>query len=98
WRVGLYAGGILNAFERHRDLIVMTCPALVMRRTWATAWNNALINFDQKSWLAAGNYVVMKLFRESYAPKLLAIDGPEKPLNMTAARSEDGRTVYLKIV
>jgi alpha-N-arabinofuranosidase len=98
WRVGLYAGGILNAFERQSDLVVMTCPALFMRRTWASAWNNALINFDQNGWFPAGNYVVMKLFRESFAPQLLAVDGPEKPLNLTATRSQDGNTVYLKLV
>jgi alpha-N-arabinofuranosidase len=98
WRVGLYAGGILNALERQSDLVIMSCPALFMRRTWATAWNNALINFDQNGWFPAGNYVVMKLFRESYAPQLLAVDGPERPLNMTATRSEDGNTLYLKLV
>lgn len=98
WRVGMYAGGILNALERQSDRVVMSCPALFMRRTWATAWNNALINFDQKGWFPAGNYVVMKLFRESYAPGLLAVDGPEKPLNLTATRTEDRQTVYLKLV
>jgi alpha-L-arabinofuranosidase len=40
----------------------------------------------------------MKLFRESYAPKLLAVDGGEKPLNLTATRSDDGNTIYLKLV
>jgi alpha-N-arabinofuranosidase len=98
WRVGLYAGGILNALERQSNLVIMSCPALWMRRTWATAWNNALINFDQNRWFPAGNYVVMKLFRDSYAPKLLAMDGPQKPLNLTATRSENGDTVYLKLV
>jgi alpha-N-arabinofuranosidase len=98
WRVGLYAGGILNALERQSNLVTMSCPALFMRRTWATAWNNALINFDQNGWFPAGNYVVMKLFRESYAPQLLAVDGGEKPLNLTATRSEDGNTIYLKLV
>ena len=39
-----------------------------------TSWDNALINFDQKSWFPAGNYVVMKLWRESFAPNLLAVE------------------------
>lgn len=98
WRVGLYAGGILNAFERQSDLVKMACPALWLRRTWATAWNNALINHDQTRWFPAGNYVVMKLFRDSYAPKLLAVEGPEKPLSLTATKSEDDRTIYFKVV
>jgi hypothetical protein len=51
WRVGLYAGGILNAFERQGDIVTMSCPALFMRRQgMTTSWDNALINFDQKSW------------------------------------------------
>lgn len=98
WRVGLYAGGILNAFERQSNLVTMACPALWLRRSWATAWNNALINHDQSRWFPAGNYVVMKLFRESYAPKLLAVEGPEKPLSLTATKSEDDRMIYLKVV
>ncbi len=99
WRVGLYAGGILNAFERQGDLVTMSCPALFMRKIGVTtSWDNALINFDQKGWFPAGNYVVMKLWREAFAPNLLAVDGPERPLNFVAARSADKKTVYLKVV
>ncbi|MEN6427390.1 MAG: sialate O-acetylesterase [Phycisphaerales bacterium] len=99
WRVGLYAGGILNAFERQGDIVTMSCPALFMRRQGVTtSWDNALINFDQKSWFPAGNYVVMKLWRDSFAPDLLAVDGPDRPLNFVATRSEDKRTVFLKAV
>src|SRR5262249_37775117 len=44
------------------------------------------------------NYVVMKLFRDNYAPNLLKTDGPDTPLNVVATRSEDQRTIYLKVV
>lgn len=99
WRVGLYAGGILNAFERQGDIVTMSCPALFMRRQGVTnQWDNALINFDQKSWFPAGNYVVMKLWRDSFAPNLLAVDGSERPLNFVATRSADMQTVFLKAV
>jgi alpha-N-arabinofuranosidase len=57
-----------------------------------------LINFDQKNWRPAGNYVVMRLWRDSFAPTLLAVEGPERPLNFVATRCADRRTVYLKIV
>ncbi len=97
WRVGLYAGGILNAFERQGDMVTMSCPALFMRKQGVTTqWDNALINFDQKSWFPAGNYVVMKLWRDSFAPNLLAVDGPDRPLNFVATRSADKQTVFLK--
>jgi alpha-N-arabinofuranosidase len=99
WRVGLYAGGILNAFERQGDIVTMSCPALFMRKQGVTnSWDNALINFDQKSWFPGGNYVVMKLWRDSFAPNLLAVDGPDRPLNFVATRSADKQTVFLKAV
>lgn len=99
WRVGLYAGGILNAFERQGDVVAMSCPALFLRKQGVTtSWDNALINFDQKSWFPAGNYVVMKLWRDCFAPNLLAVDGPDHPLNFVATRSADRQTVFLKAV
>jgi alpha-N-arabinofuranosidase len=99
WRVGLYAGGILNAFERQADIVAMSCPALFLRKQGVTRdWDNALINFDPKTWFAAGNYIVMKLWRDSFAPDLLAVDGPAHPLNFVATRSADKQTVFLKAV
>ena len=99
WRMGLYAGGILNAFERQGDIVTMSCPALFLRKQGVTKdWDNALINFDQKTWFPAGNYVVMKLWRDSFAPSLLAVDGPDHPLNFVATRSADKQTVFLKAV
>jgi len=98
WRTGLYCGGLLNAMERSPEVAVAG-PALFLRHTDATAWDNAFINFDQTGWFAAPNYVVMKLFREHYQPQRVAIAG-ELPagLDAVATRSEDGRTVVVKLV
>ena len=99
WRVGLYAGGILNAFERQGDMVTMSCPALFMRKQGVTdQWDNALINFDQKTWFPGGNYIVMKLWRDAFAPHLLAVNGPDRPLNFVATRSDDKQIVFLKAV
>ncbi len=99
WHVGLYAGGILNVFERQSEYVTMSCPALFLRKQGVTdQWDNALINFDQSTWFPAGNYVVMKLWRDSFAPNLLAVDGPDRPLNFVATLSEDKKTVFLKAV
>ncbi|MCF7974787.1 MAG: hypothetical protein K9N55_13295 [Phycisphaerae bacterium] len=99
WRVGLYAGGILNAFERQGDIVTMSCPALFLRKQGVTnSWDNALINFDPTTWFPAGNYVVMKLWREAFGPNLLAVDGPDRPLNFVAVRSADKQTVFFKVV
>jgi alpha-N-arabinofuranosidase len=98
WRTGLYCGGMLNVFERCGDVVEMAAPALFLRHNVATAWDNAFINFDNKSWYPAPNYVVMKLWREHYAPIRIGIVGDAKGLNVVATKSEDGKTLYLKAV
>ena len=97
WRTGLYAGGLLNAMERD-GAVGMAAPALWLRHVSAPAWDNALINFDQRSWFPAPNYVVMKLFRDHFAPDLLEITGNPGDLNATATRSADGDRIYVKLV
>jgi len=98
WRTGLYAGGLLNAFERCGDVLEIGGPALFLRHVSATDWDNAFINFDHRRWFPAPNYVVMKLWREHYAPERIAISGDCGPLNAVATRSADGKEVYLKAV
>ncbi len=98
WRTGLYCAGLLNAMERSPEVAVAG-PALFLRHTSATAWDNAFINFDQTGWFAAPNYVVMKLFREQYLPRRvrLAEDLPAG-LDAVATRSDDGQVVVVKLI
>lgn len=105
WRTGLYAGSVLNVFERCGDVVEIASPALFMRHWWSGVlpngrreWDNAFINFDHKRWFPAPNYVVMKLWRDHFAPFLIDIEGTTKPLNATATKSEDGKRVYFKAV
>ncbi len=98
WRTGLYAGGMLNGFERCGDIYEIGGPALFLRHVSATAWDNAFINFDQSSWFAAPNYVVMQLWRDHYAPSRIAITPESQTLNTVATRSQDGKTLYVKTV
>lgn len=98
WRTGLYCGGLLNAFERCGDVLEIGGPALFLRHASARRWDNAFINFDYCTWFPAPNYVVMKLWREHYAPHRLATEGKAAPLNAVATRSDDGRTLYWKTV
>ncbi len=98
WRTGLYAGNLLNIFENHADVVTMAGPALFLRHTSANAWDNAFINFDQNGWFPAPNYVIMKLWREHFAPNRLDMTGI--PDSLTAATSfdpESGRLV-IKLV
>jgi alpha-N-arabinofuranosidase len=96
WRTGLYAGGLLNGFERLGDVLEIGAPALFLRHVSATEWDNAFINFDHTSWFPAPNYVVMKLWRDHYAPARVALEGDAGPLNIVATR--DGTELILKTV
>jgi len=98
WRTGLYCGGLLNAFERCGDILEMGGPALFLRHVSATAWDNAFINFDQSAWFPAPNYVVMKLWRDHYAPERIAVSGETESLNVVATRRSRDAEVIVKIV
>ena len=98
WRSGLYAGGMLNMFERQGKTFTLGGPALWLRHTSAGAWNNAFINFNNSDWFPAPNYVVMKLWREHYAPNYLELTGKYTSLNAVATMSADSSVVYFKMV
>ena len=98
WRTGLYCGGILNVFERCGDVVGMAGPALFLRHASARSWDNAFINFDHRTWFPAPNYVVMKLWRDHYAPHRLAMAGELSGLNAVATKSADGKTIHVKVV
>jgi alpha-N-arabinofuranosidase len=98
WRTGLYCGGLLNGFERCGAFFEIGGPALFLRHVSARAWDNAFINFDNHRWFPAPNYVVMKLWRDHYAPHRIALTGGAGPLNVVATKSDDGKTLFLKAV
>lgn len=98
WRTGLYAAGLLNAFERCAPAFEMGGPALFLRHTSATGWDNAFINFDHYRWFPAPNYVVMKLWRDHYAPNRLAVKAESNSLNTNATLSADRKTLFIKCV
>jgi len=98
WRTGLYCGGLLNTFERCSEVLTMAGPALFLRHVSASAWDNAFINFDNCTWYPAPNYVVMKLWRENYAPLHIQLTGDSSPLNNVATKSKDGKKLYYKAV
>jgi alpha-N-arabinofuranosidase len=96
-RTGLYAGMLLNGFERLSDVVEMSCPALFIRKTDAPAWDNAFINHDSLNVFTAPNYLVMKLYRENFAPERLRCDAPEG-LNAVATRDPASGGIILKVV
>lgn len=96
-RTGLFAGGFLNRLESMPQL-AMAAPALFLRHTSATGWNNAFINFNQNGWFPAPNYVVLKLWRDHFLPNRIALGGETKDVNVIATTSDDKKKVCLKIV
>ncbi|HOQ04001.1 MAG TPA: DUF1080 domain-containing protein [Anaerohalosphaeraceae bacterium] len=98
WRTGLFAGGILNTFERQGANFRIGGPALFLRHTSASGWDNAFINFDHTGWFPAPNYVVMKLWRDHYAPYRVQTTGQDNNLNVVSVLSEDGQTLILRVV
>jgi alpha-N-arabinofuranosidase len=97
WAAGLYVAGILNAMERDAA-VGMAAPALLLRHVTAPSADNALLSFDQSSWFPSPDYVVMKLYRDHFAPDLLQIAGNPGDLNATATRTADEEKIYLKLV
>jgi len=98
WRTGLYAGGILNVYERHGAHFKIGGPALFLRHTSATGWDNAFINFDHTGWFAAPNYIVMKLWWDHFAPNRVRTEGGDGGLNIVSTLTDDARTLYLRVV
>jgi len=96
-RTGLFAGGILNELEKNQR-VEMAAPALALRHISAMGWNNAFVNFDQNGYFLAPNYIVMKLWREHFAPNLIEVLGETDNLNLIATKSEAGKIVYVKVV
>jgi alpha-N-arabinofuranosidase len=98
WRSGLYAGGMLTMFERQGEYMRIAGPALFLRHTSATDWNNALINFNNSNWFPGSNYVTMKFWHDHYAPNFLATDGSHNYLNVSTTKTEDGLEIYFKVI
>jgi alpha-N-arabinofuranosidase len=99
WRNGLYAGGMLNVFERQGEYFKIGAPALFLRHESAGgSWNNAFINFNNVTWFPAPNYVIMKLWHDHYAPNFLETQGSNAPLSVVSTMSEDSSIVYFKAI
>ena len=97
WRTGLFAGGFLNVCEQ-RPVVEMGAAALFIRRTDAPAWNNAFINFDYKGVFVAPNYLVTKLWHDSFSKYRLTYTGETGSLSIITTLSENGKNVIVKIV
>lgn len=97
WRTGLFAGGFLNVCEK-TPVVEMGAAALFLRRTDATDWNNAFINFDYKDYFVAPNYQVTKLWQDNFSKYRLGFTGETQDLNVVTTLAENGTAVIVKVV
>ena len=102
WSSGLYTGGLLNGFERQGGLLAMSCPAVWLQSITQSRpdprWASCSVLFDHRQTIGAPTYVVEKLWRDHFASNVVRLDGPQKPLNVVASTTDDGGTLYLKLV
>ncbi len=70
----LSGASMLVNSELAGEQVALACPALWLRNVDASAWNNALINFDKQSNFVSPLYWVCQSFRKAYAPELVKSD------------------------
>jgi alpha-N-arabinofuranosidase len=85
-------------FENNSDIVTMGGPALFLRHVTANAWDNAFINFDEKGWFPAPNYVVMKLWKEHFAPVKLDLAGVPDSVTASASFDPAANRLVIKLV
>ncbi len=96
-RGGIYAGLLLNEFERYGNEIALSCPALFIRKTNAPAWDNAFINHDSNKVFTAPNYLVMSMYHDNFASFRIDAQAPES-LNVVATYDITTEEVIIKVV
>ncbi len=93
---------ILNVTERHGDFVLMDCPANCLQ-PWLqndNGWDQGQFFFTpDKAW-GMPPYYAQQMAAESYEPLCVqcAVESPNHNLDVTATRSEDGKTLVLKVV
>lgn len=97
WRTGLFAGGFLNICEK-TPVVELGAAALFIRRTDATDWNNAFINFNYKDYFVAPNYQVTNLWQDYFSKYRLAYTGETGDLNIVTTLAENGSAVIVTVV
>jgi alpha-L-arabinofuranosidase len=101
----LYAGRLLNVFERSGDLVEMTAVSDLVN-----GWSGGIIQASRHDTFVTPTYLVIRLYNETLGTERLAarvdspifnssIEGTRVPvLDAIATRSADGSRVYVKAV
>lgn len=108
WRTALCEAAFLTGVEKNADHVIMSCYAPLFGRTGHTQWQPDLIWFDNDSVYGTPSYYVQKLFSNHVGAWQVEIqtetlpnagtDRAEDSLPTSATLSEDGHTLYVKLV
>jgi alpha-L-arabinofuranosidase len=93
---------ILNVTERHGDFVLMDCPANCLQ-PWLqndNGWDQGQLFFTPDKTWGMPPYYAQQMTAENYEPLCVQseADSPNRDLDVTATRSEDGKTLVLKVV
>jgi alpha-L-arabinofuranosidase len=89
----------INAIERDGRLPI-TCSANCLQPDGQNdnGWNQGLLFLNQsKVWLQPPGYVTQMISR-SYQPLVVKTENPDRDIDVSATKSEDGKTLVLQVV
>jgi alpha-L-arabinofuranosidase len=93
---------ILNTTERHGDFVLMDSPANCLQ-PWQqndNGWDQGQVFFTSGQVWGMPPFYAQQMAARNYLPLRVASEvvSPEDDLDVTATRSEDGKTLVLKVV
>ena len=93
---------LLNVTQRHGDFVRMDCPANCLQPFGQNdnGWNQGQVFFTPDKVWAMPPYYVQQMAAANHLPLCVAcaVESPNHDLDVTATRSDDGRTLVLKVV
>lgn len=98
WHAALCEAAFLTGLEKNADHVVMACYAPLFGRTGHQQWQPDLIWFDSESVYGTPSYYVQLLFSNHVGVSLVDTSPTDGTLHTSATLSEDGNTLFLKLV
>ena len=100
WHAALCEAAFLTGVEKNSDHVMMTCYAPLLARTGHQQWQPDLIWFDNDSAYGTPSYYVQQLFSTNIGTKLaeVSVCAEGSSICTSATLSEDGSTLYVKLV
>lgn len=98
WHAALCEAAFLTGIEKNADHVVMACYAPLFGRTSHQQWQPDLIWFDNDTVYGTPSYYVQLLFSNHVGSSLVDTSMTDHALHTSATLSQDGSTLFLKLV